>query len=100
MSDAKEIIAKLEFIDGIHSLYQDDRKTIDEAIEFIERLTKPMTLKECRDILNANEYSFDLWDAPWEVEGDVLYNGLDALTLFEANALSRAYMVQKEAGRG
>lgn len=83
------------------------RAVIQDAIAFIRNQTRPLTLDECRDVLNANKYSFYTgWreDSPWEIEGveqahrgndePLLYDGHERLTLFEATCLARGFMAR------
>jgi hypothetical protein len=71
-----------------------------EAVRCIEALTRPLTLDECCEALNANKYLFeeassDLYDS-WVVglEGLWVWNGSAVLKPFEATALARAFLMQ------
>jgi hypothetical protein len=79
----------------------------DDAIEFLERLVKPLSLDECRDVFNEREYRFypgekHLPFEPWEVDEkrQVVQSGLVAFTKWEANALAMAFTLDKEAVGG
>jgi hypothetical protein len=71
------------------------------AAEFIAKMTKPLTLAECRDILNAHQYQLES-EGPWRIDGDYAFEGLatDAyegelqFSLFEATAIARALLMQ------
>lgn len=102
--DAEKIVADLKTIlDGMeYNDWPNEAKTVREAIAFIEDQTEPLTLDECRDILNANRYVFERsWDdaKPWivvdsSVFGQVLVMGTTWLTLFEAQCLARGFLAQ------
>lgn len=75
---------------------------IQAAVTLIQQLTRPLTLDECRVVLNEHEYCFNgVWDEsqPWEVIdgdplGDLLFSRGYSLTLFEAQCLARGFLAQ------
>jgi hypothetical protein len=83
---------------------------LNKSAGLIERLTKPLTLEECRDVLNENEYSYCFtWEiqGPWCVnesyvvagirhdDDDYFYDeGTVKLDLFEATCLARGFLAQ------
>lgn len=87
-----------------HWGYNRPDRTANEIADFIEALTRPLTLDECRDVLNANRYNFERegrWTAEdhWVVDEafDSLRTEQVRLTHFEARCLARGFMA--EGGR-